>query len=83
MLELIGTAATILAIAGVVLNNHRLRFCFILLLISNSLSAAVHLDCQVWSLLCRDLIFIVLGVDGWFRWGRCAPAESPQSPTSR
>jgi hypothetical protein len=36
--EIIGTAATVLAVAGVVLNNRRRRACFAVWLVSNALS---------------------------------------------
>ena len=70
MIELIGTIATILAITGVVLNNRRLRVCFLLWLCSNSLTLAIHAQTGIWSLVARDAIFLILAVEGWVRWGR-------------
>ena len=67
-IELISTLATVIAIAGVILNNHRRRECFILWLGSNSLTLAVHLYVGLWSMSVRDLIFIGLAIDGWYRW---------------
>jgi nicotinamide riboside transporter PnuC len=70
MIELIGTVSTILAIAGVILNNRRLRTCFLLWLISNSLSLIIHTQTGVWSLVARDGIFLILAIEGWIKWGR-------------
>ena len=68
--ETIGTIATILAIAGVVLNNRRLRGCFAVWAVSNTLSAAIHLSTGILSLAVRDAAFLVLAVEGWILWGR-------------
>ncbi len=70
MIELIGTIATILAIAGVVLNNRRLRVCFIIWFVSNAISLAIHAQVGVWSLTARDAIFLILAVEGWIKWGK-------------
>ena len=70
MIELIGTVAIILAITGVVLNNRRLRACFILWLVSNAITLIIHAQTDVWSLVVRDAVFLVLAVEGWIRWGR-------------
>lgn len=40
--EIIGWLATVGAIAGVVLNNYRLRVCFLIWLATNGISAALH-----------------------------------------
>jgi nicotinamide riboside transporter PnuC len=69
MIEIIGIIATILAITGVILNNRRLRVCFILWLVSNSLTLVIHAQTDVWSLVARDAVFLVLAVEGWIRWG--------------
>ena len=71
-IEIISTLATIIAIAGVILNNHRRRSCFILWLGSNSLTLAVHLYVGLWSMSVRDVIFLGLAVHGWAMWGRKA-----------
>jgi len=68
MIELIGTISTILAITGVILNNRRLRVCFLIWLVSNSLTLVIHAQTGVWSLVARDAIFLVLAVEGWFKW---------------
>jgi nicotinamide riboside transporter PnuC len=70
MIELIGTIATALAIAGVILNNRRLRWCFLLWMVSNSLTLGIHAQTGVWSLVVRDAVFLVLAIEGWIKWGR-------------
>jgi len=68
MLETIGLAATALAVTGVVLNNRKRRECFMLWLVSNSLSLAIHLAAGIWSLALRDAIFLALAVEGLWLW---------------
>jgi len=70
MIETIGTIATILAVIGVLLNNRRLRACFIIWFISNAITLAIHYDAGIQSLMVRDAIFLILAVEGWVRWGR-------------
>ncbi len=66
--ETAGLVATLIAIAGVVLNNHRRRECFYLWLGSNALTLAVHVWAGIWSLALRDAVFLALAVDGLVRW---------------
>lgn len=68
MIEAIGAAATAIAICGVVLNNRRRRSCFVLWLVSNSLTLAIHVAVGVWSLVARDAVFLLLAVEGLYRW---------------
>jgi len=70
MLETIGTIATVLAITGVLANNRRLRWCFIVWMVSNSLTAGIHAYAGIWSLFVRDAIFLILAVEGWKKWGK-------------
>ena len=70
MIEVIGTVATILAVTGVVANNRRLRWCFLLWMASNSLTLAIHAHAAIWSLAARDLIFLILAIEGWIMWGK-------------
>ena len=70
MIEAIGTAAMILAVAGVALNNRRRRACFVLWLISNALSFWIHARTGVLSLCIRDVIFFVLAIEGLWMWSR-------------
>lgn len=80
MIEVIGTIVAVVAIAGVILNNRRHRVCFALWMISNSLSALIHCSIGLWSLAARDLIFLVLSVEGYFLWRRKEKrSEGPKS----
>lgn len=67
--EIVGIFATIFAVIGVVTNNRRLRLCFLLWLVSNALSGVMHAYAGIWSLFVRDVIFFVLAIEGWFKWG--------------
>jgi nicotinamide riboside transporter PnuC len=67
-IELVGTVATVIAVAGVLLNNRRRRECFYLWIVSNALTLGVHVAAGVWSLAVRDGIFFVLAVEGLLRW---------------
>ena len=67
--ELIGWLATVVAVAGVYLNNRRRRACFVLWLISNAMTLAVHFYVGMWSLAVRDLAFLMLAIHGWWLWG--------------
>lgn len=73
MIELIGAISTILGITGVVLNNRRLRLCFLIWIASNALSLAIHAHMGPWSLVARDAIFLILAVEGWFKWRKKTP----------
>ena len=68
MNEFLGLISTVLAICGVVFNNRLLRCCFLFWLVSNAITAIVHLDLRIWSLFARDVIFFGLAIEGWFRW---------------
>jgi nicotinamide riboside transporter PnuC len=68
MVETLGVIATILAVGGVILNNRRLIGCFGLWIVSNFLSMLIHLQTHTWSLAVRDLIFIVLAIEGIWLW---------------
>ena len=69
-MEMIGLAATVVALAGVILNNHRIRWCFVLWWFSNAASGGLHVAAGMWSLAIRDLAFLVLAVHGWRCWGK-------------
>lgn len=68
MVEVLGTIATALAIGGVILNNRKIIFCFYLWLVSNFITAMIHYNAGIFSLLIRDLIFLVLATEGIYRW---------------
>lgn len=73
--EVVGTIATVIAVFGVVLNNRRMRVCFLVWLVSNALSCAIHVSAALWALAIRDAIFLVLAVEGWLLWKD--PANPP------
>jgi nicotinamide riboside transporter PnuC len=73
MTEIIGAVAGVLAVAGVVLNNRRLIWCFPVWFVSNGICCGLHAHAGLWSLAARDAVFLVLSGEGWFRWGRTSP----------
>ncbi len=70
----IGPTATVLAVAGVILNNYHIRWCFIAWIISNilclRLHAAAHLSgtADMKWLIARDIIFTLLSAHGFYMW---------------
>ena len=70
MIETIGIIATILAVAGVWLNNRQRIACFKLWIVSNALSLIIHIATGIWTLAVRDAIFVVLAVQGYRMWKR-------------
>jgi len=70
--EVIGWIVTVVAVGGVLLNNRRVRWCFVLWMASNAASAALHLSAGMTALTVRDVIFLLLAVQGWVLWGRAA-----------
>ena len=68
MIEMIGTISMGLGIIGVILNNRKMTICFYFWLVSNGLSAWIHLSGGVYSLLVRDTIFFVLAIEGIIKW---------------
>ena len=68
MIETIGTIATAIAIIGVVANNCKLWLCFPLWMISNLLTAWIHWDSGINSLLVRDMVFMALAFHGLYVW---------------
>ncbi|HEG43774.1 MAG TPA: hypothetical protein ENH94_06990 [Phycisphaerales bacterium] len=51
------------------LNNYKLRWCFLLWLVSNSACLYLHLRVGYYGMSCRDLVFLVLAIHGWRHWG--------------
>ena len=68
--QAVGLIATIVAVAGVAVNNYRLWWCFGLWMVSNSLSMWLHLRAGLWSLAIRDVIFFALCWHGLWLWTR-------------
>jgi nicotinamide riboside transporter PnuC len=72
LLNCVGCVGTVVALAGVWLNNKRRRSCFLLWLLSNSLALAVHLGTGIWPMAVRDVAFLALAMHGWRSWSRAA-----------
>ncbi len=68
MTEIIGTISTVIAVVGVILNNHRLIACFWLWLVSNAASAGLHIHAGMYSLAVRDAVFFALAIHGLVMW---------------
>ena len=68
--QLLQFAVAGVAIFGVHLNNHRKRCCFLLWILSNAGTATFHILAGQWGLVFRDLIFLILAVQGWILWGK-------------
>jgi nicotinamide riboside transporter PnuC len=68
--ESLGWTAGALAVMGVLGNNRRRRWCFLVWFVSNGLSAAIHAHAGIWALCLRDAVFLVLAVEGYLLWGR-------------
>lgn len=66
--EIFGMVCTVIAVAGVWLNNRKVRACFVLWLFSNAISMALHIGAGLYSLAVRDLIFLALAVEGLIIW---------------
>lgn len=60
--------ATAIAVLGVVANNRRYRSCFILWILSNAATAFIHLHQHIYSLAARDVIFLLLAIEGLYLW---------------
>ena len=75
MTEIIGTISGALAITGVLMNNRKLRGCFLVWMLSNSVSLGLHVDAGLYSLAVRDAVFLVLAVEGWIMWSRKTKRE--------
>ena len=69
-IESIGLVSTVLAITGVLLNNRKMICCFYVWIISNTIAAYIHYDAGIYSVLARDLIFMLLAVEGIIKWRR-------------
>ena len=70
MIEIIGFISGVLAVIGVLANNRKLRWCFLVWMVSNAMSLVIHADAGIWSLAIRDAVFLLLAFEGWFKWGR-------------
>ena len=72
MIQVIGAIGSILAVTGVMLNNRMRIECFWLWMVSNLVSAGIHVYTGLWSLAFRDIVFFVLAVQGLRYWRKAA-----------
>jgi len=71
--ELLGIISLIFAIAGSLLNNRKMIVCFPIWMIANLICFGMHLQIiitlgQGWSLAAKDVAFMYICIDGYFRW---------------
>ena len=66
--DAIGWLATVLALAGVWLNNHRRRSCFLLWQVSNVITFIIHAMAGMWAMAARDGAFFIMAIHGWRLW---------------
>lgn len=89
LLEIASALAMGGAIVGVVLNNAQRRGCFLVWMVTNALSLAVHaaacLDGTdgMLAMAGRDLAFLALAVHGWLLWGRRQAERRREEERSR
>jgi nicotinamide riboside transporter PnuC len=76
MFELIGTITTVIAVYGAWLNNRANKVCFLLWIISNTLSGGLHFHDGRFSLVVRDMIFLILAVLGYLKWSKTEKDDS-------
>lgn len=70
MFEIIGIIAVAITVVGVYLNIYKIRFCFYLWLVGNTLFMGMHWYLGSPSLVGMDVIFIALAVYGLYKWKR-------------
>lgn len=64
----IGWLATAIAVTGVVLNNQQIIACFGFWIVSNALTAGLHVRARMWALATRDVVFLILAIWGLIAW---------------
>lgn len=70
LIELVSYVVTALAIYGVWLNNRKLKSCFYFWLITNSVTAAIHVYSGLYGLAIRDIVFFILAIEGLKKWSK-------------
>lgn len=61
---------TVLSIAGVVMNAHRMRACFAVWMVTNTGWIVYNIRIAAWEPAALFAVYLALAVYGWFRWGR-------------
>ena len=74
-IEIAGALSGLAAIGGVVLNNYKIRACFLVWMMTNAISACIHASAGPYTLMGRDLVFLALAVHGWRRWSAKGSVE--------
>ena len=74
-IEIAGWLATVTALGGAWLNNRRRRACFLMWLVSNTLTFGIHAVAGLWPLAARDGAFFLLALHGWRLW-----SAQPRNP---
>lgn len=67
----------VVAVTGVLLNNRKIIWCFPVWILSNSLSAGLHVQGEMYGLMWCDVTFIVLAVLGWRSCAKKTAATEP------
>lgn len=62
--------AMFLALLGMVFNNHKKRVCFVIWFAGSILGIILYIDTELWGLVVRDIIYLVLFIHGYLLWGR-------------
>ena len=70
VIQYVSWVAAVIAIFGVVLNNYQRRSCFVVWMVSNTVTAAIHIEANLWGLACRDVVFFALATHGLWVWTR-------------
>ena len=80
-MELLGAAAGVLAVVGVLLNNRKRIGCFYVWAVSNSICLVLHVYAAIdagadtWALAARDAVFLVLVFEGIIHWRKKEKSE--------
>lgn len=61
---------SLIAIAGVILNNNHRKSCFYLWILSNAVFGGMHIFLQCYSLAGRDFVFLILACHGLYKWSK-------------
>ena len=70
MIIILEWITTTLAITGVIANNYKRRWCFLVFMVSNTACLFLHLRVGYYAMCFRDLVFFALAIHGWIAWGK-------------
>ena len=80
MSEIFGIVVTVIAVAGVTFNNRQSKWCFVFWMVSNFISALLHVNAGMWSLCLRDVIFFALCIEGFYLWSKRTSNSERSTP---